>query len=233
MDHDSVAWLQTWLIQQSTDDWRLGSGISVQTLDNPGWWVVIDLAGTGLESRPFVELHRISEKSDWMQCKVDGGKFQGLGGPCRLAEILSIFQAWASQTKLGMTGCDQTETDWLLRWYASQCDGDWEHCYGIKINSVEGPAWQVLIELEETELESTIFTTVERDANASDWLRCKVEEAGSAGPYRVFKGSGDPSKLIDILKAFRTWASGTPRRLRPPDAGPRSGWVGTGVPEES
>lgn len=31
--------------------------------------------------------------------------------------------------------------EWLQKWYKSQCDGDWEHEYGIKIETVDNPGW--------------------------------------------------------------------------------------------
>jgi hypothetical protein len=49
----------------------------------------------------------------------------------------------------------------LQDWYRSQCDGDWERQYGIKINTLDNPGWQVQIELNDTPLKSAAFTTVE------------------------------------------------------------------------
>ena len=30
---------------------------------------------------------------------------------------------------------------WLLSWYHSQCDGDWEHGNGVKIGTIDNPGW--------------------------------------------------------------------------------------------
>lgn len=38
----------------------------------------------------------------------------------------------------------------LERWYASQCNGEWEHSYGVWIDSLDNPGWQVRISLRET-----------------------------------------------------------------------------------
>lgn len=29
----------------------------------------------------------------------------------------------------------------LERWYAAQCNGDWEHTYGITIETLDNPGW--------------------------------------------------------------------------------------------
>jgi hypothetical protein len=28
---------------------------------------------------------------------------------------------------------------WLQGWYATQCDGDWEHEYGVSIETLDNP----------------------------------------------------------------------------------------------
>ncbi len=38
----------------------------------------------------------------------------------------------------------------LQNWYAAECDGDWEHQYGIKIDTIDNPGWRVEIELNFT-----------------------------------------------------------------------------------
>jgi hypothetical protein len=30
---------------------------------------------------------------------------------------------------------------WLQRWYTAQCDGGWEHHYGITIGTLDNPGW--------------------------------------------------------------------------------------------
>lgn len=32
---------------------------------------------------------------------------------------------------------------WLQEWYIQNCDGDWEHCYGIKIGTLDNPGWSI------------------------------------------------------------------------------------------
>ena len=66
-------------------------------------------------------------------------------------------------------------------WYLAQCDGDWEHSYGLQIGTLDNPGWSVEIDLKTTALETKIFTPVEKGVGAEsikddqDWYLCKVE----------------------------------------------------------
>ena len=48
----------------------------------------------------------------------------------------------------------------IQEWYISQCNGDWEHCYGIKIDNIDNPGWAVKIDLHDTEPEDAAFDQV-------------------------------------------------------------------------
>src|SRR5713226_7835308 len=42
------------------------------------------------------------------------------------------------------------ETGLLEKWYRQQCNGDWEHSWGIKIDTLDNPGWTIEINLNET-----------------------------------------------------------------------------------
>ena len=88
--------LTSWYRAQCNGDWEHSYGITIQTLDNPGWLVTIDLTGTDLEKRSFVPLLRGDHETDhdWIHCKVESGKFTGAGGAGKLAEIIEVFMDW-------------------------------------------------------------------------------------------------------------------------------------------
>lgn len=46
---------------------------------------------------------------------------------------------------------------WIQKWYQAQCNGDWEHSYGIIIETIDNPGWSITIDLETTELEGKTF----------------------------------------------------------------------------
>ena len=45
----------------------------------------------------------------------------------------------------------------LMEWYAAQCDGSWEHDYGIKIDTLDNPGWYLEIDLTDTPLQDVPF----------------------------------------------------------------------------
>ena len=38
----------------------------------------------------------------------------------------------------------------LQQWYLSNCNGDWEHTYGVSIGTLDNPGWSLKIELTGT-----------------------------------------------------------------------------------
>jgi hypothetical protein len=46
---------------------------------------------------------------------------------------------------------------WIENWYQAQCDGDWEHEFGITIETVDNPGWYLTINLTNTNLENVEF----------------------------------------------------------------------------
>jgi len=51
----------------------------------------------------------------------------------------------------------------LQSWYQGNCDGDWEHQFGIQIETLDNPGWLVKINLEGTLQEGVDFPAVKID----------------------------------------------------------------------
>lgn len=94
MKDASFELLQDWYAQQCDGDWEHEFGIKIDTLDNPGWSVFIDLVGTSLENKKFTKLNRLTTENNWMQCSVEDHKFHGSGGPQNLIDIINVFIEW-------------------------------------------------------------------------------------------------------------------------------------------
>ena len=60
--------------------------------------------------------------------------------------------------------------DWLQRWYGSQCDGDWEHEWGVAIATLDNPGWSVKIDLEETDLADREYPRPQVVRSEHDWV---------------------------------------------------------------
>ncbi len=86
--------------------------------------------------------------------------------------------------------------EWLSKWYLSQCDGEWEHEYGISIYTVDNPGWSVEIDLAYTELEELQVPWDLVEVSEHDWYGIKVEN-------KKFTGAGDPTKLLLLIYKFR------------------------------
>jgi len=95
--------IQKWYRNQCDDDWEHSYGVKIDTLDNPGWSLIVDLAGTQMEQTLFSPIaYRVGENSetkdeDWYVCKVEDSQFKGFGGPNHLKTILGIFLKWAEE----------------------------------------------------------------------------------------------------------------------------------------
>lgn len=91
---------------------------------------------------------------------------------------------------------------WLIKWYFGQCNGDWEHGNGIKIDTLDNPGWVIKIGLNETTLQNKEFQNVEIERSENDWIHCRIKN-------HVFVGAGGPFNLVEILQIFRSWAEKT------------------------
>jgi hypothetical protein len=92
----------------------------------------------------------------------------------------------------------------LQRWYSAQCDGDWEHSYGVTIGTLDNPGWSVVIELTDTALADAAFAEIKELEPEREWIFCRVVE-------RRFEGHGGPHMLGRIIRTFLEWASQGPR----------------------
>jgi hypothetical protein len=88
--------------------------------------------------------------------------------------------------------------DILQEWYFDQCNGDWEHEFGVKIDTLDNPGWVVTIDLIETEWENKNFDKIDKQINENNWIQCNVKDG-------KFIGAGGPKNLTDIIRIFIEW----------------------------
>lgn len=91
---DTLQRLQDWYKRHCDGDWEHQYGVRIDTLDNPGWSVEIDLHGT--RPRGFEPLKVERSEEDWIQCRREGSKWLGFGGARNLDELLRTFLGWAA-----------------------------------------------------------------------------------------------------------------------------------------
>jgi hypothetical protein len=86
--------------------------------------------------------------------------------------------------------------EWLQLWYSNQCDGDWEHQYGIQLTTIDNPGWYLVVDLIYTPFQDLIIEIENFDVSETDWYGYKVQEG-------KFEGFGDPSKLEILIGKFK------------------------------
>jgi len=82
----------------------------------------------------------------------------------------------------------------IQEWFKFQCNGDWEHESGIKIQTISNPGWNLNIDIIDTILEGFI-TEENMDNGDGDWFFIRADG-------KVFSGSGDINKLTTLLDKF-------------------------------
>lgn len=92
---------------------------------------------------------------------------------------------------------------WLQTRFKAQCDGQWEHRHGFKIETTDNPGWWVTLEFNTSiDLTQCILPRKEYRA-ADDWLETKIEA-------QRWMGAGDPGKLEALLKLAKLELDGVP-----------------------
>lgn len=92
---DALSRLSAWYERQCVNDWHEDYGVRIGTLDNPGWYLKIDLKGTSLSAKAFQEVEIERSDRDWIVARIKGEVFEGFGGPTNLGEIVEVFLSWA------------------------------------------------------------------------------------------------------------------------------------------
>lgn len=90
--------------------------------------------------------------------------------------------------------------DFLLRWYQSQCDGDWEHRFGVDVHTLDNPGWALKVDLVGTPLEGRQLERTMTERGSDDWVQ--VWSNGS-----TFEAACGPLNLPEAVDGFERFAS--------------------------
>ena len=111
---------------------------------------------------------------------------------------------------------DADNLAWLMNWYLSQCNEDWEHQFGVKIDTLDNPGWSLTVDQEETSLAGRPFVPVYENLDDTDpvqgldgdvrWLAAKVTES-------KFIAWGGPHDLSRLIETFRSWVEAEAPKL--------------------
>ena len=97
---DTIKRLEKWFFNHCDNDWEHDNKIAIYNLDNPGWRVDIDLAGTllaGIDFDPIEYGDSEDRDATWIKCVKKDTTYIGLGSYNMLDSILNVFLDWADE----------------------------------------------------------------------------------------------------------------------------------------
>ncbi len=97
---ETIALLQKWFIDRCNGDWEHAWRVTIETLDNPGWIIKIDLQDT---ARAYEHLDQVKiqrSENNWVMYRVEKTQFVGACGPLNLGETIRIFLKWFESARV-------------------------------------------------------------------------------------------------------------------------------------
>lgn len=88
--------------------------------------------------------------------------------------------------------------DRLQEWYSTRCNGDWEHQYGVEIETLDNPGWRVKINLTGTVAEGMTLPHIKLDRSEIDWINYWIED-------RAFNAACGAKNLAETIGIFCDW----------------------------
>jgi Immunity protein 53 len=91
---NGISLLEKWYSSQCDGEWEHGSGIDINTLDNPGWTLKINVRGTKAANKELGRIQINRTEEDWIHYWVENGQFNAACGPLNLSETIRLFVDW-------------------------------------------------------------------------------------------------------------------------------------------
>ncbi|EQA62949.1 Imm53 family immunity protein [Leptospira alexanderi] len=206
---DIFNWLIQWYSNQCDGIWERENQINIYTVSNPGWTFKVGLKSTELENYEIESDLFETEETDWYFYFIRDSVYKASGDTSKLPILVEAFRSIWENKEFVFSSESETMFSWLMKWYESQCDGDWEHEYGIDINTKQDRGWQVKIEVNFTELDGVAIDHSLIQKGAGDWYSFSLKDG-------KFLAEGDPKKLRTILEKFKeiwmTYVDPEPRK---------------------
>lgn len=186
--------------------------LQINTLDNPGFSVKYKLNNISdiktFENIRYKNKFNNWEKfqwdyqtnmdysyffDDWYSIEIVNDEIVCFGDPLKLTFLINKLE---ELTNIKIITKDESEIlNWISNWYKIECNGDWEHIYGLIIN-INPEKVFIEIDLEDTRFDNeTKMNVIDTENSQFDWISLKIEN-------QKYIGQGDRSKLIPILETF-------------------------------
>ncbi|MER8104122.1 immunity 53 family protein [Kitasatospora sp. NPDC094016] len=99
---NALEFLQSWYESQCNEDWEHEFGVRIETLDNPGWTIEIDLIDTEIEGRQLRKTKQEAPGGRWIWSWSDGEKFEASCDPFSLESAILRFKEFVEARIEGM-----------------------------------------------------------------------------------------------------------------------------------
>jgi hypothetical protein len=86
----------------------------------------------------------------------------------------------------------------LEKWYAERCDGEWEHSWGVRIETLDNPGWSIKISLNKTQAQNRVLERKKVERSETDWMHYWVES-------EAFHIRCGPANLSEAITVFIDW----------------------------
>jgi len=103
------------------------SNVEIETLDNPGWGLRVENNKKLLERDVFID----HGDDDWIRYLTKDKSFSGWGDSQKLIGLMEEYFRVTMKKEPKFE--KETDLQWLMDWFQSQCNEDWEHGYGVRI----------------------------------------------------------------------------------------------------
>lgn len=118
-----------------------------------------------------------------------------------MSDIQRMDEKWETRAEPTDAECEAMESSLAApagsaridQWHKSNCNGDWEHSYGVTIETLDNPGWWVKIDLAETPQEN--LTAKGKDGTL-EWETDKFQLLGYCEPLEL---EALLTKLADVL----------------------------------
>jgi hypothetical protein len=88
----------------------------------------------------------------------------------------------------------------LEKWYASQCNGEWEHAWGVRINTLDNPGRHAHLNLQGTRRQDATLEKFKLTRSQDDWI---LYGAGK----QEFQFACGPKNLSEAIDLFVSWCN--------------------------
>jgi Immunity protein 53 len=88
--------LGAWYAAQCDGEWERQYGVTIGTMEVPGWHLRVDLVGTPLAGDEHARELVARSEQNWVEVWSDGYTFNATGGVDNLGELLAAFSRFVS-----------------------------------------------------------------------------------------------------------------------------------------